>query len=45
MRIKVDTLDYATEGVLFIECEDGQWQLVAFLSKSLNKTEKLWNSW
>jgi len=24
MRIEVDTLDYITEGVLFIECEDGK---------------------
>ena len=28
------------EGVLSIECEDGKWKLVAFLSKSLNKTER-----
>jgi len=24
MRIEVDALDYITEGVLFIECEDGK---------------------
>jgi len=36
----VDVSDYATEGVLSIECEDGKWRLVAFLSKSLNKTER-----
>jgi len=24
MRIKVDTLDYTTEGVLSMECEDGR---------------------
>ena len=40
MRIKVDTSDYATGGVLSMECEDGLWRLVAFLSKSLNKTER-----
>ena len=40
MRIEVDISDYVTKGVLFIECEDGQWRLVAYLSKSLNKTEK-----
>ena len=40
MRIEVDVLDYATGGVLFMECEDGKWWLVAFLSKSLNKVEK-----
>jgi len=33
-------LDYTTGGVLSIECEDRKWRLVAFLSKSLNKTEK-----
>ena len=40
MKIKVDTLDYATGGVLSMECEDRKWQPVAFLSKSLNKTER-----
>ena len=27
-------------GVLSMKCEDGKWQPVAFLSKSLNKTER-----
>ena len=40
MRIEVDTLDYATRGVLSMESEDGRWRPVTFLSKSLNKTEK-----
>ena len=40
MRIEVDASDYATGGVLSIECKDGLWRPVAFLSKSLNKTEK-----
>jgi len=40
MRIEVNTSDYATGGVLSMECEDGRWRLVAFLSKSLNKTER-----
>jgi len=40
MRIEVDTLDYATEGILSIECEDGKWKPVAYLLKSLNKTER-----
>ena len=40
MRIEVDASDYATGGVLSMECEDGLWRLVAFLSKSLNKTER-----
>ena len=40
MRIEVDVLDYAIGGVLSMECEDRQWRPVAFLSKSLNKTER-----
>ena len=40
MRMEVDALDYATGGVLLMECEDGLWRPVAFLSKSLNETER-----
>ena len=40
MRMEVDVSDYATEGVLSMECEDGLWRPVAFLSKSLNETER-----
>ena len=40
MRIEVDVSDYAMGGVLSMECEDGLWRPVAFLSKSLNKTER-----
>jgi len=40
MRMEVDALDYATGGVLSMECEDGLWRLVAFLSKSLNETKR-----
>ena len=40
MRMEVDTSDYATGGVLSMECEDGLWRPVAFLSKSLNETER-----
>ena len=40
MRMEVDVSDYATEGVLSMEGEDGKWRLVAFLSKSLNETER-----
>ena len=40
MRMEVDVLDYAMEGVLSMECEDGLWRLVAFFSKSLNETER-----
>ena len=41
MRMKVDMSDYAIREVLSIECKDGKWRPVAFLTKSLNKTEKL----
>jgi len=40
MRMEVNASDYATEGVLSMECEDGLWRPVAFLSKSLNETER-----
>ena len=40
MRMEVDTSDYIVKGVLFMECEDRKWRPVAFLSKSLNKTER-----
>ena len=38
--MEVDTLDYATERVLSIEYEEKIQRLVAYLSKSLNKTER-----
>ena len=40
LRVEVDTSDYVTEGVLLMECKDGLWRLVTFLSKSLNETER-----
>ena len=40
MRIEVNVLDYTIERVLSMKCDDGQQRPVAFLSKSLNKTEK-----
>ena len=40
MRIEVDSLDYAMGGVLLMEYSDGQWRLVVYLSKSLNKIER-----
>ena len=40
IRMEVDVLDYVTGGVLSMECEDRLWRPVAFLSKSLNKTER-----
>ena len=40
MRMEGDILDYVTEEVLFIEYEDRKWKHVAYLSKSLSKTER-----
>ena len=40
MRMEIDASDYATGEVLSMECENGRWRPVAFLSKSLNKTER-----
>ena len=40
MRMEVNISDYATGGVLFMEYKDGIWRLVAYLSKSLNETER-----
>ena len=40
MQMEVNASDYATGRVLSMECKDKLWRLVAFLSKSLNKTER-----
>jgi len=40
MRMEVDASDYAMDEVLSMECKDGLWRPVAFLSKSLNETER-----
>ena len=40
MRVEANTLDYATEGVLSVKGKDGRWRPVAFISKSLNDTER-----
>jgi len=40
MRMEMDASDYVMGGVLSMECKDGLWRPVAFLSKSLNKTER-----
>ena len=36
----MDASDYATKGVLSMECEDGKWRPVTYLSKLLNKMER-----
>ena len=38
--MEINASDYATGGVLLTKCEDGKWRLVAFISKSLNTTER-----
>jgi len=38
--MKVDVLDYTIGKVLSMECKNGKWWLVTFLSKSLSKTER-----
>ena len=40
MRMEVDTSNYAMGGILSMECEDGLWRPVAFLSKLLNEMER-----
>ena len=38
-RIEVNTSNFATGGILSIKYEDNKWRLVAYILKSLNKTE------
>jgi len=40
IRIEVNMSNYAMKEVLSMECTDEKWRLVAFLSKSLNETQK-----
>ena len=40
MRMEVNASDYATGGILSMECEDGLWRPVVFLFKSLNEIER-----
>jgi len=40
MRVEADALDYMTGGVLLTKYKDGKWRPVAFISKSLNTTER-----
>lgn len=39
-RVESDASKFATGGVLSIKCEDEMWRPVAFISKSLNDTER-----
>ena len=40
MQIEADASDYVTGGALLVKCEDKKWRLVAFISKSMNPTER-----
>jgi len=40
MRMEINVSNYTTRRVLSIECADGRWRLVAYLSKLLNKPEQ-----
>jgi len=40
IKVEVDTLDFATGGVLSMKCEDERWRPVAYISKSLNEAER-----
>ena len=41
IRVKMDILDFAIEGVLSIKYEDEKWRLVTYISKSLNKVKEI----
>jgi len=38
-RVEADTSNFATGGVLLINCDDNKWRPVAYISKSLNEME------
>ena len=40
MRVRVDVLDFVTNRVLLIKCENEKWRPVAYISKSLNETKR-----
>ena len=40
IRVEADASDYAMGGVLLVKGEDRKWRPVAFISKSLNDTER-----
>jgi len=40
MRVETNISEYTMEGVLSMKCEDEKWRPVAFISKSLNETER-----
>ena len=38
--MEANACNFATGGVLLIKCEDNKWRPVAYISKSLNETER-----
>ena len=40
MRIEVNVSDYVIGEILSIECVDGRWRLMAYISKLLNEIEQ-----
>jgi len=40
-RVKADTSNFATGGVLSIKCKDNKWRPVVYISKSLNERNKI----
>jgi len=40
IRMEIDTLDCAIEGVSFMECNNGKWRPVVYLTKLLNEMER-----
>jgi len=39
-RVEANASNFATGGILLIKCEDNKWRPVAYISKSLNETER-----
>ena len=39
-RVEADASNFATGGVLSIKCDNNKWRPVAYISKSLNETER-----
>jgi len=40
MRVEADTLDFVTDRVLLMKCEDEKWRPVIYISKLLNEAER-----
>ena len=40
MKVKANTLDFATDEVLLMKCKDEKWRPIAYIQKSLNEAER-----